>query len=60
MHYIISNADSAMAYSLNREFTQFLAKEIKDFANSEHVDNIARVHSEMDELRKMLLEQIGR
>lgn len=53
-----SNAGAALAYSLNAEFARVLANEMKHYSESRDVDTISRVHSELDELKNIMVKNI--
>lgn len=54
------SADNAIAYSLNSEFARVLANEMKHYSESHDVDTISKVHGEMDELKSILVRNIGK
>ncbi|KAL1505395.1 hypothetical protein ABEB36_004969 [Hypothenemus hampei] len=51
-------ADTALAYSLNAEFARVLANEMKHYSESHDVDTISKVHSELDELKNIMVKNI--
>ncbi|XP_050315042.1 vesicle-associated membrane protein 7-like [Anthonomus grandis grandis] len=51
-------AESALAYSLNAEFARILANEMKHYSESHDVDTISKVHSELDELKNIMVKNI--
>lgn len=55
-----SIADSAIAYSMNVEFGRVLANEMKHYSESHDVDTISRVHGELDELKDIMVKNIGK
>lgn len=54
-----NSAASALAYSMNVEFGRILANEMKHYSESHDVDTISRVHGELDELRDIMVKNIG-
>ncbi|XP_067012925.1 vesicle-associated membrane protein 7 [Anabrus simplex] len=53
-----TRAETALAYSLNTEFSQVLANEMRHFSESREVDTISRVHGELDELKDIMVKNI--
>ncbi|XP_030763756.1 vesicle-associated membrane protein 7 [Sitophilus oryzae] len=51
-------ADTAIAYSLNTDFARVLANEMKHYSESHDVDTISKVHSELDELKNIMVKNI--
>ncbi|CAG9765474.1 unnamed protein product [Ceutorhynchus assimilis] len=52
------SADTAIAYSLNAEFARVLANEMKHYSESHDVDLVSKVHSELDELKNIMVKNI--
>ncbi|KAF7287897.1 hypothetical protein GWI33_000244 [Rhynchophorus ferrugineus] len=52
------NTDNAIAYSLNTEFARVLANEMKHYSESHDLDTISKVHSELDELKNIMVKNI--
>lgn len=55
-----SSAETAMAYAMNSEFSRILANEMKHYSESQDVDTISKVHSELDELKNIMVKNIGK
>ncbi|KAK3923229.1 Vesicle-associated membrane protein 7 [Frankliniella fusca] len=53
-----SRADTAIAYSMNNEFSQTMASEMKHFSESREVDTISRVHGELEEVKSIMVKNI--
>lgn len=53
-------AQSAIAYSLDSEFSRVLANEMKHFSNSRDVDTVTKIHGELDDLKKIMVKNIGK
>lgn len=53
-------ADHALAYAMNAEFSRVLANEMKHYSESHDVDTISRVHGELDELKDIMVKNIGK
>lgn len=53
------SADTAIAYAMNSEFSRVLANEMKHYSESHDVDTISKVHSELDELKNIMVKNIG-
>ncbi|XP_018571959.1 vesicle-associated membrane protein 7 [Anoplophora glabripennis] len=53
-----SNIDTAIAYAMNSEFSRVLANEMKHYSESHDVDTISKVHSELDELKNIMVKNI--
>lgn len=49
-----------MAYSMNSEFGRILANEMKHYSESHDLDTISKVHGELDELKDIMVKNIGR
>lgn len=45
---------------MNSEFSKVLANEMKHYSESPDVDTISKVHSELDELKNIMVKNIGR
>lgn len=52
--------DNAIAYAMNSEFARVLANEMKHYSDSHDVDTISRVHGELDELKNIMVKNIGK
>lgn len=52
-------AEHALAYAMNAEFSRVLANEMKHYSESHDVDTISRVHGELDELKDIMVKNIG-
>ncbi|KAK9886890.1 hypothetical protein WA026_019147 [Henosepilachna vigintioctopunctata] len=60
MHaYAIINIDNALPYAMNTEFSRVLANEMKHYSESHDIDNISKVHGELDELKNIMVKNIG-
>lgn len=44
---------------MNSEFSRVLANEMKHYSESQDVDAISRVHGELDELKDIMVKNIG-
>ncbi|KAJ8919488.1 hypothetical protein NQ315_002109 [Exocentrus adspersus] len=53
-----SSAETAIAYAMNSEFSRVLANEMKHYSESHDVDTISKVHSELDELKNIMVKNI--
>nr|CAH7723831.1 unnamed protein product [Callosobruchus chinensis] len=53
-----SSIDTAIAYAMNSEFSKVLANEMKHYSESHDVDTISKVHSELDELKNIMVKNI--
>nr|CAI5818870.1 unnamed protein product [Callosobruchus analis] len=53
-----SSVDTAIAYAMNSEFSKVLANEMKHYSESHDVDTISKVHSELDELKNIMVKNI--
>lgn len=51
-------AETAMPYAMNSEFARVLANEMKHYSESSDVDTISKVHSELDELKNIMVKNI--
>lgn len=54
-----SSVETALAYAMNSEFSRVLANEMKHYSESRDVDTISRVHGELDELKDIMVKNIG-
>lgn len=54
-----STANNALAYAMNSEFATVLANEMKHYSESHDVDTISKVHGELDELKNIMVKNIG-
>lgn len=52
-------AATAIAYAMNTEFSRTLASEMKHYSESGEVDAISRVHGQIDELKNIMVKNIG-
>ncbi len=52
-------AATAIAYAMNTEFSRILASEMKHYSESREVDAISRVHGQIDELKDIMVKNIG-
>ncbi|VEN39862.1 unnamed protein product [Callosobruchus maculatus] len=53
-----SSVETAIAYAMNSEFSKVLANEMKHYSESHDVDTISKVHSELDELKNIMVKNI--
>lgn len=53
-------AATAIAYAMNTEFSPILAYEMKHYSESKDVDAISRVHGQIDELKDIMVKNIGK
>lgn len=53
-----SSANTALAYAMNSEFSTVLSTEMKYYSESHDLDTISRVHSELDELKSIMVKNI--
>ncbi|XP_050504160.1 vesicle-associated membrane protein 7 [Diabrotica virgifera virgifera] len=53
-----ASAETAIAYAMNSEFSTVLATEMKLYSESHDLDTISRVHSELDELKDIMVKNI--
>lgn len=44
---------------MNSEFSRILANEMKHYSESQDVDTISKVHNELDELKNIMVKNIG-
>ncbi|KAK6630317.1 hypothetical protein RUM44_004984 [Polyplax serrata] len=51
-------AQTAIAYSLESEFSRVLANNMKHYSSSKDLDTISKVHGELDELKKIMVKNI--
>lgn len=54
-----ATAENALPYAMNAEFSRVLANEMKHYSESHDVDTISRVHGELDELKDIMVKNIG-
>lgn len=52
-------ATTAIAYAMNSEFSRVLAAQMKHYSESKDIDTISRVHGELDELKSIMVKNIG-
>lgn len=50
---------TAIAYAMNTEFSKVLAQQMTFFSQSQEVDAISRVHGQIDELKDIVVKNIG-
>lgn len=55
-----NRALTAIAYSMNTEFSRVLANEMKHYSDNQNIDTISRVHGELDELKEIMVKNIGK
>lgn len=53
-------AATAIAYAMNTEFSRALASEMKYYSESKEVDAISKVHGQIDELKDIMVKNIGK
>lgn len=53
-----NRALTAIAYSMNTEFSRVLANEMRHYSESQNIDTISRVHGELDELKEIMVQNI--
>ncbi|XP_060532297.1 vesicle-associated membrane protein 7 [Cylas formicarius] len=53
-----ASASSAIGYAMNADFAKVLANEMKHYSESHDVDTISKVHSELDELKNIMVKNI--
>ncbi|KAJ1519341.1 hypothetical protein ONE63_004638 [Megalurothrips usitatus] len=53
-----SRVETAIAYSMNSDFSQTLASEMKHYSESRDVDTISRVHGELAEVTNIMVKNI--
>lgn len=51
---------TAIAYAMNTEFSSVLATQMTYFSQSNEVDAISRVHGQIDELKHIMVKNIGK
>lgn len=51
---------TAIAYAMNTEFSKVLSQQMVFFSQSRDVDTISRVHGEIDELKDIMIKNIGK
>lgn len=49
-----------MPYAMNTEFSRVLANEMKHYSESHDLDTISKVHGELDELKDIMVKNIGK
>lgn len=49
-----------MPYAMNTEFARVLANEMKHYSESQDLDTISKVHGELDELKDIMVKNIGK
>jgi len=52
------HAHSALPYAMNTEFSKVLAAQMKHYSEARDVDTIARVQSEVDDLKNVMVQNI--
>ena len=52
-------AQSAIAYAMNGEFAPIMRAQISVFGEGRDIDSISRVHGELDELKEIMVKNIG-
>lgn len=45
---------------MNTEFSRVLANEMKHYSESTDIDNISKIHGELDELKNIMVKNIGK
>lgn len=53
-------AATAISYAMNTEFSPILAYEMKHYSESNEFDAISRVHGQIDELKDIMVKNIGK
>ncbi|XP_045479808.1 vesicle-associated membrane protein 7 [Harmonia axyridis] len=53
------NIENALPYAMNTEFSRVLANEMKHYSESTDIDNISKIHGELDELKNIMVKNIG-
>lgn len=53
-------AATAISYAMNTEFSPVLAYEMKHYSESNEFDAISRVHGQIDELKDIMVKNIGK
>lgn len=51
---------TAIAYAMNTEFSKVLAQQMTYFSQSREIDQISRVHGQIDELKHIMVKNIGK
>lgn len=51
---------TAIAYAMNTEFSKVLSQQMVYFSQSRDVDTISRVHGQIDELKDIMIKNIGK
>lgn len=51
---------TAIAYAMNTEFSKVLSQQMVYFSQSREVDTISRVHGQIDELKDIMIKNIGK
>lgn len=51
-------AKTAIAYAMNNEFSPVLRAQMKHYSEAKDIDTISRVHSELDELKDIMVRNI--
>ncbi|XP_071452865.1 vesicle-associated membrane protein 7 [Hetaerina americana] len=51
-------AQTALAYSMNTEFSMVLANEMKRYSESQDIDMISRVHGQLEEVKEIMVKNI--
>lgn len=54
-----SRAQTAIAYAMNGDFGSVLRGQISQFGEGKDVDSIARVHGQLEELKDIMVKNIG-
>lgn len=50
---------TALAFAMNTEFSKTLANQMHFFSQSREVDAISKVHGQIDELKDIMVKNIG-
>ncbi|KAL3265238.1 hypothetical protein HHI36_009452 [Cryptolaemus montrouzieri] len=58
-HSYAANIENAIPYAMNTEFSRVLANEMKHYSESHDIDNISKIHGELDELKNIMVKNIG-
>lgn len=53
-------AATAISYAMNTEYSPILAYEMKHYSESNEFDAISRVHGQIDELKDIMVKNIGK
>lgn len=53
-----NRANTAIAYAMNNEFSPILRAQMKHYSEAKDIDTISRVHSELDELKDIMVRNI--